>query len=63
MEAYIYDAVRTPRGKGKKERIVPVGRYALEAIRSYIENRSPREREDGTIVARDIAGAIAATLG
>lgn len=35
------------RGKGKKERIVPVGRYALEAIQNYLEKRSPRERDDG----------------
>jgi integrase/recombinase XerC len=30
------------RGKGKKERIVPVGRMALEAIQTYIQKRSPK---------------------
>jgi len=30
----------TIRGKGKKERIVPVGEFALKAIRSYLENRN-----------------------
>jgi len=30
------------RGKGKKERIVPVGRLALEAIQTYLQKRSPK---------------------
>lgn len=30
------------RGKGKKERIVPVGRFALQAIQMYLEKNSPK---------------------
>lgn len=33
------------RGKGKKERIVPVGSLALKAIQSYAEHRPPKEKE------------------
>jgi len=32
------------RGKGKKERIVPVGQVALRAIQSYLEKKQPREK-------------------
>ncbi len=35
------------RGKGKKERIVPVGRYALDAIHTYTEKHSPKQRDEG----------------
>ncbi len=33
-------------GKGRKERIVPVGRYAIEAITEYVEILRPRLRGD-----------------
>lgn len=33
------------RGKGKKERIVPVGSVALKAIQAYGEHRSPKEKD------------------
>ncbi len=32
------------RGKGKKERIVPIGQFALRAIQSYLERKLPREK-------------------
>jgi len=34
------------RGKGKKERIVPVGRVAITAIKNYFEAKSPRDAGD-----------------
>ena len=38
-EAYIFDAVRTPRGKGKKERLAVVGSHAQRALRDYLTAR------------------------
>lgn len=35
------------RGKGKKERIVPLGQMALNALKSYLDERSPREPNSG----------------
>jgi len=35
------------RGKGKKERIVPVGQMALQAIQEYAKKRPPREIDSG----------------
>lgn len=35
------------RGKGGKERIVPVGEIALEALRNYIENTRPKLKQRG----------------
>lgn len=35
------------RGKGKKERIVPVGKAALNALQFYLEMKSPRSAEGG----------------
>lgn len=34
------------RGKGKKERIVPVGRVAIQAIKNYFTSKLPRESGD-----------------
>lgn len=36
------------RGKGKKERILPVGQLALKAVQDYTNSRPPRERDHGT---------------
>ena len=35
------------RGKGKKERILPVGQIALKAIRDYADQKPPRDRDQG----------------
>ena len=35
-------------GKGSKERIVPVGRHAIHAIRNYIHGGRPHLTKDGT---------------
>ena len=35
------------RGKGRKERIVPLGRLALTSIQDYVQKRPPREGETG----------------
>jgi len=32
------------RGKGKKERIVPLGQMALKALKGYLDHRNPREK-------------------
>lgn len=36
------------RGKGKKERILPVGQKALQSVRSYMEHKPNREKDSGT---------------
>jgi integrase/recombinase XerD len=36
------EGVLRARGKGSKERVVPVGRTAVEAVRSYLQNGRPR---------------------
>lgn len=43
----IFSALVRIRGKGKKERIVPVGKIALEAIQNYLEKKPPRDRDQG----------------
>lgn len=35
------------RGKGKKERIVPIGQAALKAVQEYAQHKPPRERDSG----------------
>lgn len=35
------------RGKGKKERIVPVGQVAIGCIREYLDKKPPKDRDQG----------------
>jgi len=39
VDSLLADDTIKVRGKGKKERIVPVGRFAIEALRAYLERR------------------------
>jgi integrase/recombinase XerD len=43
------EAVLRARGKGSKERVVPVGRAALEAVRIYLERGRPALVNDGIV--------------
>jgi integrase/recombinase XerD len=43
------DAVLRARGKGSKERVVPVGRAALEAVRIYLERGRPALVHQGIV--------------
>jgi integrase/recombinase XerD len=43
------EAVLRARGKGSKERVVPVGRAALEAVRIYLERGRPALVHDGIV--------------
>jgi integrase/recombinase XerC len=36
------------RGKGKKERIVPLGGLALKAVQNYLQVRPPKDRDNGS---------------
>ena len=42
------DGVLKARGKGNKERLVPVGRQAVSAVRAYVERGRPRLVGDGS---------------
>jgi integrase/recombinase XerD len=44
------DAVLRARGKGSKERVVPIGRAALEAVRIYLERGRPALVHGGLVV-------------
>lgn len=35
------------RGKGRRERLAPLGRFAVRAIRRWVERRAPARRHDG----------------
>src|SRR3954470_4328542 len=43
------EAVLRARGKGSKERVVPVGRAALEAVRIYLDRGRPALVNDGVV--------------
>jgi tyrosine recombinase XerC len=45
---FISGAVKV-RGKGKKERLVPIGDRALKAIKNYLDIRDPRARENRAV--------------
>ncbi len=53
------------RGKGRKERIVPVGRAALDALRDYLEVRGsiPRKADGGRTAAALFLNARGGPLG
>lgn len=43
----LFSALVRVRGKGKKERIVPLGQVALKAIQEYIQHQPPKLRDNG----------------
>ncbi len=40
-------------GKGKRERIVPIGRFAIQAIQTYLKLKGPSGGNDSLFVGRD----------
>ena len=48
-DAYIYDALRTPRGKGRKERLALLGGPAQRALKDYLSDpRRPKPKAADT---------------
>jgi len=45
-----YGAMLRVRGKGKKERIIPMGDWALKSLKEYLEAKAPREINHGVKV-------------
>jgi len=41
----LFSALLRVRGKGKKERIVPVGQIALNCLKSYLDQKPPKESQ------------------
>ena len=50
-------------GKGRKERVVPVGRTALGALRSYLEVRGTLQRQEGPALFLNVRGGRLSARG
>ena len=65
----LHEGIATVMGKGRKERVVPLGRQAVEAIRAYVETFGPcdgrkplplfRNRRGGRLTARSVERIVA----
>ena len=67
----LHEGIATVMGKGRKERVVPLGRQAVEAIRSYLDSLPPtlpspsngtplfRNRRGGRLTARSVDRIVA----